>query len=188
MKGYFCLQLLPAIHPLNNIKKIVVIGPESTGKSTLSEALAAALNTSCNPEYARAYLEEIKRPYTEADLEVIAKGQVAQEDALLPTATQYLICDTDLYVMKVWSEHSYGHCHHSILEGIAARAYDLYLLTDIDMPWTPDPQREHGEAAMRQYFFNQYHDIVMNSSTPWVLVSGNEAQRLATALAAIAQL
>jgi len=166
----------------------VVIGPESTGKSTLSEALAAALNTCCNPEYARAYIEGLDCPYTEVDLALIAAGQTGTEDALLSVANGYLICDTDLYVMKVWAEHSYGHCHHSILEGIATRKYDLYLLTDIDMPWTPDPQREHGEEAMRRYFFNQYHDIVVNSGTPWVLVSGNEAQRLELALAAITAL
>lgn len=182
--GYgYCLQQL-----LNKIKKIVVLGPESTGKSTLSGGLAAALQTCYNPEYARGYLNTINRPYIEADLAVIAAGQLAGEDALLPQVNRYLICDTDLYVLKVWAEHSYGRCAHSILEGIATRAYDLYLLTDIDMPWTPDPQREHGEAEERRYFFNQYHDIVVNSGVPWVRVSGNEEERLAAALAAVAGL
>ncbi len=159
-----------------------MIGPESTGKSTLSEALAAALHTVWVPEYARQYLENIQRPYTENDLPLIAKGQIESEDALLEKADQYLICDTDLYVIKVWSEHSYGRCHASILQEIATRKYDLYLLTSIDMPWSADPLREHGTVEMRQYFYNLYKDIVIQSGVPWVAINGSEEERLKKAL------
>jgi len=165
--------------------KIVVIGPESTGKSSLSFALADALKTVWVREHAREYLEHIHRTYTEEDLLEIAKGQIASEEALLQDAKGYLICDTDLYVIKVWSEARYGRCHRQILEMIAARPYDLYLLTYIDVPWTPDPQREHPVHRDREYFYHQYRDIVQQSGVPWVDIRGTESERLATALSAI---
>lgn len=168
--------------------KIVVIGPESTGKSSLSAALAEALGTVWVAEYAREYLEGITRPYEEKDLLEIAKGQMASEDAALNSANRYLICDTDLYVLKVWSEAKYGHCHRSILEQIASRPYHLYLLTYIDIPWTPDPQREHPAHRDREYFYHQYRDIVQQSGVPWADIRGTEAQRLETALSAIKEI
>lgn len=168
-----------------SIKKIVVIGPESTGKSTLSAALAKALNTVWVPEYARQYLEELGRPYEEADLLEIAKGQLAQEDKLAQQAHKYLICDTDLYVLKVWSEAKYGYCHKEILQSIAERKYDMYLLTYIDVLWQDDPLREHPAAHEREYFYKQYRDIVQQSGVPWADIRGNEQERLKTALDAI---
>ena len=167
------------------IKSIAIIGPESTGKSTLSEALAAALHTVWVPEYAREYLEMIDRPYTEADLVQIAKGQIANENMAMSIATNYLVCDTDLNVVKVWSEHKYGQCHPWILEEIATRKYDLYLLTDIDIPWEHDPMREHPDAGMRQYFYNIYKDIVMQSGVPWTNISGDADQRTHKAMEAV---
>jgi NadR type nicotinamide-nucleotide adenylyltransferase len=170
------------------LRKIVVIGPESTGKSTLSAALAAALGTSWNPEYARFYLDAIARPYTEEDLLLIARGQISGEDEHAIRAKGCLICDTDLYVLKVWSEAKYGACNRRILEMIATRPYDLYLLTCIDMPWIDDPQREHPLDEERQYFYHQYRDIVQHSGLPWADIRGTEEERLSAALAAIARL
>ena len=163
---------------MSDIKKIVVIGPESTGKSTLSESLAAALQTIWVPEYARTYLEQLGRPYTETDLLEIAKGQIKTEETLLQKANKYLICDTDLYVLKVWSEASYKRCHSWILEQIAKRKYDLYLLTYIDTPWQDDPLREHPKPAEREYFYNIYKDIVIQSGVKWADIRGNEKERL----------
>lgn len=168
-----------------SIKKIVVIGPESTGKSTLSEALARTLNTVWVPEFARAYLESLSRPYTEEDLLLIAKGQIEAEDKLLQQANKFLICDTDLYVIKVWAESKYGRCHPWILEQIAKRKYDLYLLTYIDTPWQSDPLREHPSPDERLYFYNIYRDIVSNSNTAWTDIKGNEQERLKAAVDAI---
>ena len=167
------------------IKKIVVIGPESTGKSTLSEALARELHTVFVPEYARAYLDKLGRPYMEEDLLQIAKGQVDNEDVLSASANKYLICDTDLYVVKVWSEHKYGRCERWIKEEIAQRQYDLYLLTYIDSKWEADAQREHPEPEMREYFYKVYLDIVQNSGVPWADVKGSREERLKAALKAI---
>jgi len=168
-------------------RKIVVIGPESTGKSTLSAGLADALGTVWNPEYARFYLDAISRPYTEEDLLLIARGQITGEDEHLIRARNYLICDTDLYVLKVWSEAKYGYCNRRILEMIAARPYDLYLLTYIDTPWMDDPQREHPAIEERRYFYHQYRDIVQQSGVPWADIRGNEKERLAQALGKIRQ-
>ncbi len=166
-------------------RKIVVIGPESTGKSTLSAALGAALGADWNPEFARKYLDDLGRPYEEADLLQIALGQLREEDALLAKAADYLVCDTDLYVLKVWSEAKYGACNPKILELIAGRRYDLYLLTYIDVAWEDDPLREHPLAEERQYFYHQYRDIVQQSGVPWADIRGNGGERLATALEAV---
>ncbi len=173
---------------MSSLKRIVVIGPESTGKSTLSEELATELGTVWVPEYARRYLEKLDRPYNEADLIEIAKGQLASEDTLAKEAKDFLICDTDLYVTKVWSEAKYGRCDKYILEHIAERKYDLYLLTNIDITWTDDPLREHPLPEERIYFYNLYKDIVQHSGVEWVDISGNEKERLALAVDAVLKL
>lgn len=167
------------------IKKIAVIGPESTGKSLLSEALARELQTVWVPEYARIYLETLNRPYTQSDLLTIAKKQIELEDSLAADARKFLVCDTDLYVIKVWSEHKYSSCHNWILQQIAQRPYDLYILTYIDTVWEYDPLREHPEPEERVYFYSIYKDIVMNSSVNWVSISGSLDDRTQTALEAV---
>lgn len=169
-------------------KKIVVIGPESTGKSTLSEALARRLKTLWVPEYAREYLDLLNRPYEENDLLRIAEGQISSEEEKSASAEDFLICDTDLHVIKVWSEHKYNHCHPWILEQVAVRRYDFYILTDIDLPWEPDPWREHPDPFMRRYFHHVYLDIVQNTGVPWTMVTGGEEERLQQALTAIARI
>ncbi len=171
-----------------SIRKIVVIGPESTGKSTLSKAVANALHTEWVPEYARQYLEALSRPYEEHDLKHIAKAQIRQEDICSERCGGFLICDTDLYVVKVWSEHRYNRCDRWILEQIALRRYDLYLLTDIDIAWKNDPLREHPEEQMRRYFYNQYKDIVMHSGIPWAGISGMPEKRISDAMNVIRKL
>jgi NadR type nicotinamide-nucleotide adenylyltransferase len=166
-------------------RKIVVIGAECSGKSTLCEALAKELNTLWVPEYARDYLDGLARPYEEPDLLEIARGQIGLEDQLASQTSNYLICDTDLNVQKVWSEARYDRCHHWVLETIATRPYDLYLLADCNLPWTPDPQREHPNPSDRRRFYLEYRDIVTNSGISWTEVKGNEQERLYQALAAI---
>ena len=167
----------------------MIIGPESTGKSTLTRQLAAHFGTSYADEFARFYLEGLGRPYEQADLSRMAGGQIREEDLSAINAVNGLVfLDTDLYVIKVWSEDKYGTCAEGILQQIALRAYDLYLLTDIDMPWEDDPLREHGTPEERRYFFNIYHDIVQQSGVPFTVVRGSEAERLQQAIAAVQQL
>ena len=168
--------------------KVVVIGPESTGKSTLSERLAGHYQSMWVPEYARQYLDELTRPYEQQDLLVMAEGQLRLEEERAVLANEVLICDTDLHVIKVWSEHKYGNCDPRILEMIAMRRYDLYLLTYIDIPWEEDPQREHPDPAMREYFYQVYKDIVVNSGVPWVDIRGSYEERLQRATEAVDKL
>lgn len=167
-------------------KKVVIIGPESTGKSTLSQELAHHYQTAWVPESARAYLDQLHRQYNKEDLLEIGKMQISAEDEMTSgTAGHLLFCDTDLYVIKVWSEHKYAYCAPWILQQIAKRKYDLYLLTYIDIPWTDDPQREHPQPEMREYFYRVYRNIVIESGTPWALIKGDYEERLTQATAVI---
>jgi NadR type nicotinamide-nucleotide adenylyltransferase len=166
-------------------KKVVVIGPESTGKSTLSQALANYFDCPWVPEYARTYIEELGRPYDYEDLLEIAKGQVELEEMASENAKDLVICDTDLHVIKVWSEHKYGKSHDWILDQIKSRKYDIYLLTDIDIPWEEDPQREHPQPEMREYFFEQYQNLIRATGVPYARISGTALQRLQQAIEVI---
>lgn len=159
------------------LKKVVIIGPESTGKSTLAENIAGYFGCLWVPEFARTYLENLGKPYVFDDLLEIAKSQVAIEDKLSLKSKELLICDTDLNVIKVWSEHKYGKVHPWIESQIKIRTYDLYLLTDFDIPWQEDPLREHPDPEMRKYFFDLYQKILQESGVPFALVSGNQEER-----------
>ncbi|WP_194975716.1 AAA family ATPase [Aquiflexum lacus] len=158
--------------------KIVVLGPESTGKSTLSKSLAEYFNCPWVPEYAREYIERLDRPYEYDDLLEIAKGQINEEEEAIVISEDLLICDTDLHVIKVWSEHKFGKVHPWIAQQITERKYDLYLLTDIDIPWENDPLREHPEPEQRNHFFEIYRSIVMDSGLPFKVISGSIGERL----------
>lgn len=181
------------------IQKIVVLGPESTGKSTLCAAIAAHYQTIWTPEYARQYLSEQGTKYNYDDLLMIAKGQIANEEKSLElldqknednqsqATTNKLIIDTDMYVMKVWCEYVFNNCHHYILEQINQRSYDLYLLCDIDLPWAADEMREYPDAAPRLELFTLYKELLINQKTPWGIVSGMGDQRTANAIQLINQ-
>lgn len=173
---------------MSPIKKIVIIGPESTGKSTLTKALAKEFDEPWVEEYARQYLENLSRGYDIEDLLIIARNQLALEDEKEKVARQLLFCDTDLHVIKVWSEHKFKKTDPWILEQIRKRTYDLYLLTDIDVSWQDDPLREHPEPAMRKYFFDKYLRIVVDSPVPFVKISGSANQRLQKSIKAIKEL
>ena len=176
------------------IKKIVLIGPESTGKSTLSEQLAQHYDTMWCPEFAREYLLTNGTTNSYEDLLTIAKGQLALEDEylhmietrslpLLESGGKIpLIIDTDMYVMKVWCEFVFGQCHRFILEQIVSRKYDLYLLCNVDLPWTPDELREYPDLESRQKLYNMYKDIMINQPIPWIDIHGNNEERLKIAI------
>jgi NadR type nicotinamide-nucleotide adenylyltransferase len=188
------------------LKKIVIIGPESTGKSTLSQQLAAHYNTMWCSEYAREHLLKNGMNYTYDDLLIIAKEQVALEEKYLtsmdnrqlaisnkqlanpysPLSTHHLLLfiDTNMYVMRVWCEFVFGKCHPYILDQIAERKYDLYLLCNIDLPWIKDELREYPEIEPRQRLYKIYKDIMINQPVPWVEISGNYEERLQKAITA----
>lgn len=169
-------------------KRILILGPESTGKSTLAEDLANHFGEPWVPEFAREYLEKINRPYQYEDLVEIGKGQVAREDLLADKANSFLFVDTDLRVIHIWSEHRFGKTDNWVLEEIARRKYDLILLTDTDLPWTPDPLREYPELEMRQYFFKKYLQLAEESGFPFLIVSGDQEIRLQTVISSIENL
>lgn len=172
----------------------MIIGPESTGKSTLCRELANHYKTLWVPEYAREFLLKKENHYDYDDLLTIAKNQLLQEDQYAEKlkvqkkehstspSSSMLFIDTDMYVMKVWCEFVFGECHPWILEKIAERKYDFYLLCNTDLPWVKDELREYPDLEIRQRLFRIYKDIMVNQSTPWALISGNNEQRLETAI------
>jgi NadR type nicotinamide-nucleotide adenylyltransferase len=182
----------------NGIKKIAVIGPESTGKSTLCEQLAQHYQTEWCPEFAREYLLTHGMDYRYEDLLFIARGQLAMEDEYIELVKsqrihqqkQYslLFIDTEMYVMKVWCEFVFGKCHSWILEQIVKRKYDLYLLCNIDLPWTKDELREYPDLEPRKKLYHIYKDIMINQPIPWVDISGETEERFEKAVTAIDQL
>lgn len=184
------------------LKKVVVVGPESTGKSTLCKQLAAHFQTRWCPEFARQYLLEHGMDYKYDDLLTIAKGQIELEEeseasivnsqwsikeSHCPLANPHslLFIDTDMYVMKIWCEFVFGKCHQFILDQIAARKYNLYLLCNIDLPWIKDELREYPDLERRKQLYSIYRNTMLGQSTPWVDISGSYEERLNKAIAAV---
>lgn len=191
------------------IKKIVIIGPESTGKTSLCKQLASHYNTLWVEEYAREYLLKNGTDYSFENLLDIAKGQIAIEELCVDRCSsaglgefvdnnsseqqttnneQRIFIDTDMHVMKVWCEFVFDKCHHWILNRIAERNYDLYLLCNIDMPWVKDELREYPDLLSRQKLYKYYKDILINQHVPWVEISGGYEERLVRAIEAVEKL
>lgn len=185
--------------PSPHIQKIVITGPESTGKSTLCRQLANHYNTLWVSEFAREFLMKTGNKYSYEDLLTIARGQLSLEDEYLQSLIHktgkkkseqgelpsILFVDTDMYVMKVWCEFVFGKCHPWILEQIAKREYDYYLLCNVDLPWIQDELREYPMLETRQELFKIYKDLLVNQLTPWSLISGNDKERLNNAVSVI---
>jgi NadR type nicotinamide-nucleotide adenylyltransferase len=187
--------------------KVVIIGPESTGKSTLCQQLALHYNTLWCPEYAREYLLKNGMNYSYDDLLTIAKGQIDLEEKKeeevrksssdnrtlssglpgFPTSG-LLFIDTNMYVMKVWYEFVFGKCHRFILDQIEKRKYDLYLLCNTDLPWIKDELRDYPDPETRQRLYLVYKEMMINQPVPWVEISGDYERRLQTAIIAADEL
>jgi NadR type nicotinamide-nucleotide adenylyltransferase len=165
------------------IIRIAITGPESTGKSMLASELARHYNTGYVKEAARDYIQYLNRPYNYLDLLVIAKRQITAESYRMKLADPYVICDTELTVIKIWAFHRYKMCHPWILKYLDKVKYDLYLLCDIDLPWEYDPLREHPER--RKYFFDLYLHDLTRRKVPFVIISGTGEQRTQNAIDAI---
>lgn len=192
---------------MQEIKKIVVIGPESTGKSTLCSLLASHYNTVWCREYAREFLLNHGTDYTYEDLLTIARGQLLLQDATVQhvanstwltvqkalgnnvasanNSAPLIFIDTDMYVMKVWCEYVFGKCHQFILDEIIKQKYDLYLLCKPDIAWVKDELREYPDEKIRVELYHMYKDVLINQEVPWTEVSGDYEQRLRMAVKAV---
>ncbi len=196
------------------IHKIVILGPESTGKSTLCELLAQHYNTLWCPEFAREYLTTHGMDYDFDDLLSIAKGQLALEKEYENMVNSQwsiaegsnpgeakrwvnvktlrsqnhpplLFVDTDMYVMKVWCEYVFQKCHHFILNEIIQQTTNFYLLCKPDLPWAEDVLREYPDEKPRLELYQIYRDIMINQKVPWVEIFGDYDARLEKAISAI---
>jgi NadR type nicotinamide-nucleotide adenylyltransferase len=167
----------------DNIIRIAIVGPESTGKSDLAKDLAKHFNTCYVEEYAREYIGKLKRSYTIDDIINISKGQMELEDNMAAKADKILICDTNLVVTKIWAEHAFKQCPDWILSNLKKREYAIHLLTNIDTPWIPDPQREHPH--LREHLFEKYRSELDNEKVAYTIISGTGNERVLQAISAI---
>lgn len=162
--------------------KIAIVGPESTGKSTLARQLADVFNTSMAQESARDFLVGLNRPYVQADLVKIAKLQLDEEKRAEENAHQVFFTDTNLLVIKVWSEYKYQSCHPWILANLNLASYDMHFLTAIDVPWEFDPQREN--PLQREELYDIYLRELVQAGVLFHELKGSAEQRLSDAVIA----
>lgn len=155
---------------MSAIKKIAVIGAESTGKSTLCEQLARHFQTAFTTEFARDYLPKLNREYTENDLLIMAKEQRRLETDTLIKAKDLLFCDTDIMNIRVWSEMKFGRCSHDLLKLASSQDYDMYLLLLPERQWTEDPLRENPDLQVRKQLTQYYLEYALSFEKPVFLL------------------
>jgi NadR type nicotinamide-nucleotide adenylyltransferase len=166
-------------------KKIAIVGPESTGKSTITQQLAAHYNTLWVPEYARYYCAALTEPCNLQDEINMFHGQVALEESILAVAKKNLIfCDTTFLTVKIWSDEVFGETPEIVLDALPKYHYDLYLLMDIDLPWQEDPLRDFPHK--REHFMNIWRQELKALNATYKLIGGLE-NRLNNAIAAVDQ-
>jgi NadR type nicotinamide-nucleotide adenylyltransferase len=172
-----------------SIRRIAIVGPESSGKTSLAAALAHEFGAPWVAEVARAYVGSLGRPYIEADLVEIARQQVATEHAAAARArassSSLLFCDTNLLVLSVWAEVVYGRVDPWIIEHERLEDYALHLLTEPDLPWQPDPWREAPSAEDRRGLFERYRERLADAEVPVDVVDGSGDARIRLAVAAV---
>jgi NadR type nicotinamide-nucleotide adenylyltransferase len=175
----------------SDLVKVVLFGPESTGKTTLAEQLAEHYNTLWVPEYAREYLQEKwnreQRTCEPVDLLPIALGQMDLENSLSKNADRLLICDTDLLETKVYSEAYYlGFCDPVLEKYALLNRYDLYLLTSIDIPWEKDDLRDKPNE--REQMFAYFKNTLIKYNRNFITLKGTQEERFREAIKSIDQL
>ena len=167
--------------------KIVLFGPESTGKTTLANRLAEHYDTVFVPEYSREYAEQKLlngEELTKEDVLPIALGQMRLENLLAKKANKVLICDTNILETLVYAKYLYNNYTPEVLKKYAKlNQYHLYLLTNIDVPFEEDPVR--GDGADRKEAFNYFKSVLEERSLPFIILTGNEEKRVKEAIAAI---
>ncbi|RTZ04282.1 DUF4301 family protein [Flavobacterium sp. GSP6] len=172
---------------VTKIIKIALFGPESTGKTTLARQLADYYKTEWVPEFARDYLQEkwdsSQQICTVDDMLPIAYGQAKLENERTLIANKYLFCDTNLMVTKVFSEVYYNYCDPLLHEAARAHEYDLFFLTDIDVPWEKDDLRDKAEG--RESVFAVFKQSLIDNNKPFITLSGDQDLRLKKAIASV---
>ena len=168
------------------MQKILITGPESSGKSELAAALGAHYGVPWVPEFARQYLEHLPRPYEEADLLCILEGQLRLEAEKAAPGPPLLVCDTGPEVIYIWSRVRFNRVHPKIARATLEHPYDLPLLCYPDLPWAPDPLREAPDEAVRLALFEQYATVLYEMGRPYKIIRGRDAERWQCALRAVA--
>jgi len=165
--------------------KVAILGPESTGKTELAKQLAEHFKSPWVPEYAREYIENLKNPYTFDDICNIAMKQIEEEKLYenVSLSDRFVFFDTDLIITKVWFEYRFKKVPEFLTDRMKSNYYDLYLLCTPDLPWEPDPVREHGED--RDYFFDWYKREVEQTCKPYVIINNTGNQRIQKAINAL---
>lgn len=172
----------------STVFRVVVYGPESTGKTTLCQDLAAHYKTHWVPEFARDYLQKkwnnSQQVCSLDDLPVIAKGQMDSENTIVKKTDKILFCDTNILVTQIWSEtHFEGYCDPEIIAAANELHYDLYLLTGIDIPWEPDDLRDR--PTDREFMFQCFENKLMEHKKPYLHIIGSRENRIKLATNAI---
>ena len=165
------------------VKRVVLTGPESVGKTVLAQKLAAHYQTAWVEEYGREYTEKAGQELTALDFAHIAGGQLLLEDAAACQARRLLVCDTDLIVTEVWAEIYLGHCPPWIIEANHLRRYDLFLLLSPDVHWVSDGIRFYGDV--RQAHFERLKEMLESRGLPHCIIAGDYELRFEKAVAAI---
>lgn len=168
------------------VRKIVLTGPESTGKTTIAKWLADYYKTIWVEEFGREYFVNKNGKLEFSDIIEIAKGQIKKEDEKFRNANKFLFCDTDLIVTQIWSEIYFKQCPTEVFELNANRTYDLYLLMDIDIPWEDDGTREFPH--LRQWHFERIKEELEVRNLPFAVISGTYEQRVELAIELINRL
>lgn len=166
-----------------SIQKIAVVGPESTGKSTMAMYLSKEFNTTCVPEYARYYCQHLNRSYTLQDEVNMFYGQVALEEAIISTEPKIIICDTTILTVKIWCDYLFTQTPKEVTTEITNRKYDFYLLMDIDLAWQDDPLRDFPNE--REYFLEIWKKELNELGANYMLISGQGNDRLQHGLDAV---
>lgn len=162
------------------IFRVALIGPESSGKTTLAIRLAGHYHTCWVPEFARDFISTLKRPYTKEDILYCAEEQIKSENLFLAMAQEIIFCDTELIVLKIWLLDLYGECPAWLDEIIEANKYDLYVLTKPDIPFVDDPVREN--PLRRDYFFDLYKSELEKRNFRYEIIEGENDMRLNNAI------
>ena len=166
------------------LKKIAIVGPESTGKSTIAKFLAEEFQTIYVPEYARYYCQNLNKQYTLQDELNMFHGQVALEEALVSvTKKDILICDTTFLTVKIWCDHLFNETPKVVIDKINTAHYDLYLLMDIDLPWEDDVLRDFPKE--RNHFMQVWEKELKAINGNYQIISGQGDERLQNALKSV---